>query len=124
MKCPIIGQEQVVITFSTLLVGNQPIFKGIIERGSMRCTKAIISICHDQMKAKKQAIQEMFKELTPLISADDLLKRAQAVSDNIDIGRVQKLSKYEFNPSSHFIDNSNWVVNLSNKLLHLRNFFS
>ena len=92
----------------------------------MHCMKARVSICHDQIKAKNRTIQETLKELTPLVSADNLMalkhflkRRAQAVRINIDARHIKKLGnlRNEFNPSSNLVDKSNWVVNLSKKPL-------
>ena len=92
----------------------------------MHCIKARVSICHDQIKAKNRTIQETLKELTPLVSADNLMVlkyflrgRAQAVRNNIDTRHAKKLGnlRNEFNPSLNFVDKSNWVVNHSKKPL-------
>ncbi|XP_068756955.1 uncharacterized protein [Montipora capricornis] len=106
--------------------GKQLIFKRIMERASMHCMKARVSICHDQIKTKNRTIQETLKELTPLVSSDNLMalkdflkRRAEAVRDNINTRHAKKLSNLhnEFNSSSNLVDKSNWVVNLSKKPL-------
>ncbi len=88
--------------------GTQPILKRIMERASMRCMKARVSICHHQIKAKNRTIRETLKELTPLVSADNLMAlkhflkiRAQAVRNSIDARHIKKLGNLhnEFNPS-------------------------
>ncbi|XP_068671416.1 uncharacterized protein [Montipora foliosa] len=97
-----------------------------MERASMHCMKARVSICHDQIKTKNRTIQETLKELTPLVSSDNLMalkdflkRRAEAVRDNINTRHAKKLSNLhnEFNSSSNLVDKSNWVVNLSKKPL-------
>ena len=80
-----------------------------MERASMHCMKARVSICHDQIKAKNRTIQETLKELTPLVSADNLMalkqflkRRAQAVRNNIDARHDKKLENLhsEFHPQT------------------------
>ena len=92
----------------------------------MHCMKARVSICHDQIKAKNRTIQETLKELTPLVSADNLMalkhflkRRAQAVRNSIDARHIKKLGNLhnEFNPSPNHVDKNNWVVNLFKKPL-------
>ena len=99
----------------------------------MHCMKARISICHDQIKAGKRAIQDTLKELTPLVSADNLLalknflkRRAQAVRNNIDTRHANKLGKLqnEFNPSPNSVDKSNWELTYPKNLLLLPNDLS
>ena len=79
-----------------------------------------------QIKAKNLTIQETLKELTPLVSADNLMalkhllkRRAQAVRNNIDARHIKKFGNLhkEFNPSPNHADKNNWVVNLSKKPL-------
>lgn len=66
----------------------------------MHCMKARISICHDQIKVKKRAIQDTLNELTPLVSADSLFalknflkKRAQAVRNSIDTMQTRQQAR-------------------------------
>ena len=88
--------------------------------------KARISICHDQIKEKRRILHETMNALTPLISDNTLLmfrnflkKRAEAVRINIQLRHDKKLYnlRNEDIHSTHSIDKSNWVVNLSMKPL-------
>ena len=50
--------------------GNQQIFKRIMERTSIHCMRARISICHEQIRSTNRIITENRNKLQSCISSD------------------------------------------------------
>ena len=70
--------------------GSHPIFKRIMERTSIHCMRARISICHEQIRTTNHIVSENRRKLSTLISEElfarfsqFLKSRASSVQNNI-----------------------------------------
>ena len=103
--------------------GDHPIFKRIMERTSMHCMKARISICHNQIRNLKRALEKTKHQLSVLVTEDILSmllqflkKRSQSVRNGIGLRHENKLTNLRLeagNDRPSTINRKNWVINLS-----------
>ncbi len=106
--------------------GSHPIFKRIMERTSIHCMRARISICHEQIRTTNHIVSENRRKLSTLISEElfarfsqFLKSRATSVQNNIKTRHEKKLKSLsnESTSAGPIIDSSKWVINLSSKPL-------
>ena len=106
--------------------GSHPIFKRIMERTSIHCMRAQISICHKQIRTTNHIVSENRRKLSALISEElfarfsqFLKSRATSVQNNINTRHEKKLKNLsnESTSAGPIIDSSKWVINLSSQPL-------